>query len=203
VAAVVNGYIDADDLFAYLGLGAPPSELIDPINDAVNAASRGVDAFCGRRFYTVSSSPRVFRSVGSRVCRIDDAQTITLVEFDAGDDGTFTTDLTGPQWFTEPLNQIGPTGEAWPFTSLRFPSSVTAPTTSHGRPNVRVTAVWGWAAIPSAVRQASLILGAEAFKLREAPFGVAGFAEFGAVRVRDIPQAAKMLQPYTKVEGFA
>jgi hypothetical protein len=35
--------------------------------------------------------------------------------------------------------------------------------------------------------------------LKDAPFGVAGFGEFGAVRVRNNPRAMALLQPYRRL----
>jgi hypothetical protein len=62
--------------------------------------------------------------------------------------------------------------------------------------SLQVTAHFGWSAVPSDVKQAHLMLCAETFKMREAPLGVAGWSEFGVVRVRDVPKVAKLLYPY-------
>jgi hypothetical protein len=61
---------------------------------------------------------------------------------------------------------------------------------------VQITALWGWSAVPDPVKQATLIIAAEQWKLKDAPFGVAGFGEFGPIRVRDNPMAASLLARY-------
>ena len=43
---------------------------------------------------------------------------------------------------------------------------------------IQVTGVFGWPAVPLAVKQAALIAAADLFRLKDAPFGVAGFGEF-------------------------
>jgi hypothetical protein len=64
---------------------------------------------------------------------------------------------------------------------------------------VKVTAKWGWLAVPDAVQQATLFLANQYYKTaREAPLGVAGFGDFGAVRVRAMPQVENLLQPLRK-----
>jgi hypothetical protein len=42
------------------------------------------------------------------------------------------------------------------------------------------------------------MLAAETFKMREAPLGVAGWSDMGVIRVRDVPQVARMLYPFER-----
>jgi hypothetical protein len=66
---------------------------------------------------------------------------------------------------------------------------------------VEVTGVFGWPAVPAPVVQATMLVASELFRLRDAPFGVAGFGEFGAVRVRENPKVAALLDPYCKAQS--
>ncbi len=61
---------------------------------------------------------------------------------------------------------------------------------------LQVTARWGWTAIPTAIKVATIYLALETFKLKGAPFGVANFDQFGPIRVRDNPKVMGMLAPY-------
>ena len=63
---------------------------------------------------------------------------------------------------------------------------------------MHVTARWGWPAIPAPVKQAAFLVSAEQWKLKDAPFGVAGFGEFGAIRVRLNPMVTTLLGPYRR-----
>jgi hypothetical protein len=42
------------------------------------------------------------------------------------------------------------------------------------------------------------MLAEETFKMKDAPFGVAGFSDFGAVRVRDNPKVMSLLNRYIR-----
>jgi hypothetical protein len=61
---------------------------------------------------------------------------------------------------------------------------------------IQITGVFGWPAVPAAVKQASLISAADLFRMKDAPFGVAGFGEFGAVKITANPKVMALLQRY-------
>jgi hypothetical protein len=67
-----------------------------------------------------------------------------------------------------------------------------------GAAAVQVTAQWGWTAVPSGVKQATELAAAEIFRLKDAPFGVAGFGEAGLIRIRENPKLAMLLGPYRR-----
>ena len=48
------------------------------------------------------------------------------------------------------------------------------------------------------VRRASLMLAIDFFKLKDAPFGVAGFGDYGPMRVMENPTVAGMLRRYIR-----
>ena len=177
----------------------------DPqIGAAITSASREIDGHCRRRFYAdATATARVYRRSTEHTVAIDDAVvgTISLVETDTGQDGTWATTIAAADWLAEPLNGVGANGMAWPVTRLRSLGSIIWPNdVTSARPCVRVTARWGWAAVPEPVAQAALILAAETYKLREAPFGVAGFDQYGAVRIKSLPQVERLLSPFTLYE---
>ena len=64
------------------------------------------------------------------------------------------------------------------------------------RPTVRVTAQWGWAAVPAAIKQATKIAAAKSFAMSGSPFGYVSYQEAGVVRVRDIPEVMNLLDPF-------
>ena len=49
--AITNGYCTQNQLKAFIGIPTSDSQDDDLLDDAVNAASRQIDAFCGRQFY--------------------------------------------------------------------------------------------------------------------------------------------------------
>jgi hypothetical protein len=69
---------------------------------------------------------------------------------------------------------------------------------------VTVTGVFGWPAVPAAVKQACRLQVARVFKRADSPLGVAGFGEFGVVRVTQLdPDVKALLEPYRRHAGFA
>lgn len=84
----------------------------------------------------------------------------------------------------------GPTGNPvnggwlpfiWPYSHLN---------------RVQVITTWGWPVIPPAVAQASLMLCTDVFKSKDAPWGIAGTAETGLMRVSTSPWIVELLHDY-------
>ena len=199
----MTDYVTVSTLKAYMGLTTTTTDT--QVAAAITSASREVDGHCRRRFSADATvTARVYRRSTEHTVAIDDAivGSITLVETDTGQDGTWATTIAAADWLAEPLNGIGANGMAWPVTRLRSLGAITWPLdTTSQRPTVRVTARWGWAAVPDPVAQATLILAAETYKLREAPFGVAGFDQYGAVRIKTLPQVERLLAPFVLYES--
>jgi hypothetical protein len=50
--------------------------------------------------------------------------------------------------------------------------------------------------VPLNVKNAALVIGAQIFRMKDAVFGVAGFGEFGVVRIQSNPQVMWLLRRY-------
>lgn len=172
----------------------------------LDGAIREVEGFCGRRFVQDSEASAlgipneyVARGVVNLPAGYDiSTATGLVVKTDTGNDGTYETTWTiSTDFVLEPLNGRGRDGSTgWPYTTVVAVGSKWFPTWRHRRPVVEITAKWGWAATPSPVFDAVLLVAAESWKLKEAPLGVAGFGDFGVVRVRDNPIVARKLDPF-------
>jgi hypothetical protein len=168
--------------------------------DALNTASRDIDGYCGRRFYAdAAATARVFYPRDACFAKVDDFYTTTglVIAVDYDDDGTYETTWTAADRQMEPLNGVVDGEPGWPYWKLRAVGSYRFPTRSRRAP-IQVTAKWGWAAVPSGVKTACLILAEETFKLREAPFGIANHDQFGPMRVRNNPMAEKKVAKYRR-----
>jgi hypothetical protein len=179
-------------------IGIPGSGENARLQGAVTSASRAVDGWCGRRFnQDAAVSTRVltpFCSSGLDLPPGYDISTATgfVVETDVDGDGTYETTWTAADYTLLPLNGIGPNGESgWPYTQVevRYGSSQYFPVLGSGVPSVRLTAKWGWPAVPSAVAEAAAIIATEIWKLKDVPFG----ADVGST-----PQAEQLLVPYRR-----
>lgn len=173
-------------------------EIVDTTRDslltmALSAASRGVDKYCGRRFYAdKTATARQFRTDGAKVCApdgellfIDDLSSTTGLVVEVGDGTTFS---TVTDYLTEAPNALV---QNWPITGLRRKLAYWTTT------RVRVTGLWGWPQIPDEVSQATLLQASRLFNRRKSPEGVTGNAEWGLVHVTRVdPDVASLLQPY-------
>jgi hypothetical protein len=186
---ISHGYTDLTTIKSYLGVTVSTYDA--QLESAVNAASRTIDNYCQRRFWLD----------GSAVARSFNPRTLTLLEFDddlgdaasvivktdAGGDGTFETTWAASDYQLLPVNAASAYTEPRPWTSIRavgtktFPWLVNTWLTHMNR--VEITAKWGWPAVPDAVTQACLIKASRLFSRKDSPQGIAGFGDFGPVRV--------------------
>lgn len=172
----------------------------------MTAASREVDKDCGRFFYAdTSATAKTFSTCDEFRCDMDDqwdisSTTSLVVKSDTNGDGSYDATWTiTTDFILEPVNQARNGIRGWPWESIRAVGSRQFPVASSGQPYpVQVTAKWGWAAVPDAVVYATLLMANAMYKRGDAPFGVAGFDAFGAVRVRSDPQYLAAISPFRR-----
>jgi len=158
----------------------------DDMTQAILAASAEVDRRCDRTFGVDGTpSTRYYTPEASLIVFIDDLtnSTTPVVSVDLGLDGTFSQTLTlYTDFMFEPLNA---TADGVPFTTIRVDAQRSSAYFPLAPRTVRVTGTFGWPAVPPGVKEATAILAARFMKrVREAPFGVAGFGIDGsAVRI--------------------
>jgi hypothetical protein len=202
---VINGYCSIEDVRGQLGdKGDTLSTAL--LERAVAASSRAVDRYCGRRFWQDPAPvARLYNPIDVYNALVDDISTKVglLVKTDNMGDASYTTTLGPNDFRLEPLNadQHGPAYSWTRIVSQRpWLQSYTGPLRP---PYLQVTARWGWSAVPDEVVEATILKATALFSRKDAPFGVAGFADFGAVRItkRD-PDVVDLLAPY-QLAGFA
>lgn len=163
-----------------------------PLATVITAASRAIDHEAGRQFGSVT--PVVARTYsidcqlyldGRPAVAIDDLHSSVglVVDTDDDDTGTYSTEWTIGEDFTLWPYNASLDGKPWTHLLSRSGSSLTFPRYPN---SIRVTALWGWAAVPSVVKTACLIQSSRFFVRRDAAFGVAGSPEVGSeVRLLD------------------
>ncbi|MGE5830144.1 MAG: hypothetical protein ACM30G_17550 [Micromonosporaceae bacterium] len=192
-------YITVDQLKRYAFPNTSATATADAVEDdlladAIASVSREIDSYCGRRFYAdTTATARIYRPTTADLVKVDDFWTTTGLIIATGDNGTYPTTLTTADYTLEPLNGIVDGVAGWPYYRI---VSTNSSFTASRWPTVQVTARWGWASVPAPVAEACKILASETFKAKGAPFGVASFDQFGPIRVRDNPMAAKKLARY-------
>ncbi len=201
--AVTNGYIGLTAFREALG---DLSAGNDPQYErAIEAASRQIDRWYGGHFWQeLSPTPRLFRPDDTCTVWTGEFSTDTglVVETDDDGDGTFETVWSGSDFIPEPLVRVN----GHPFDRVvavgwrKFPTGRRHDEWRHTfgvRPRVRVTARWGWPAIPAEVEQACQILAIDHFKSKDLTGGIAGFNDFGPIRIAAFnPQARALLEPF-------
>lgn len=170
------------------------------LGEALSTASRWIEKYCGRQFNAAgSATARVYYPQSRLVATVEDISTTTglVIKTDDGNDGTYETTWASTDYQLEPLNGVVDGETGWPYYRIRAVGSYEFPCSRADElAPLQVTANWGWSAVPAAVKEACLMLAEETYKLREAPFGVAGYGQYGAIRVRMNPRATDLLGPY-------
>lgn len=189
--SVVHGYATVEQVRTELGDDA--QQLTEALLEkAINAASRAVDDWTGRRFWVDDTAvtrryPRAEVVDGSVM--VDDISTTT---------GLAVT-VDGQTWTLDTDFELGPAnadadGGAYAWWELAALSAVFP-----ACPRVTVTAKFGWSQVPVQVEEATILRSVAIFKRKESPYGVADFGEFGPVRItRKDPDVMDLLRPFQK-----
>lgn len=196
-------YVSAAEFKEYVRL-----QVDDVVDDAaaslaLSAAERSINAHCGRQFgQTVgaldAATARLFPARFGDLVYVDDVWSTSglIVETRSAANGAYTT-WSASDYQLEPLNGIQDGQSGWPYFRVRATGARRFPVDSRFA-TVRVTAKWGWSAVPDDVELATKIQAALLLKRREAPNGLLEFAGDGAsVRVSPIDgHVLRLLQPY-------
>lgn len=205
--AMGDPYVTLVELKSYMGqAGSTAND--DELTDALQSASSEINRHCNRQFNQASTATaRLFKPDSMRATKVDDFWTTAqlVVETDTSGTGNFSQLWTASDYELLPVNGIVDGEPGWPYSKLRSCGGFWFPTYS-GVPFrreyvVRVTAQWGWEAVPAPVKQACKILAQETWKLKDAPFGVAGVSGMQGgyvMRVRDNPLVSRKLAKYVR-----
>lgn len=197
-AAQTNTYLELEEAKSTLEIetGHADSDLLA----ALVSASRTVDELTSRRFYADSDANQIRYYTPYRPDRlvVDDIVTLTELASDQSGGTTFGTVWTANTHFVlEPLNAAS---EGQPWEEIRVhPNSGQLLPCGYPR-SVRVTAKFGWAAVPEPVRVATGIIATKLVKrAKDAPMGVLTFFDGSAVRMsRFDPQIDELLSDYKR-----
>jgi hypothetical protein len=201
-SALGNWYIGLEEFKDRLGITDAADDSQAQI--AIQSVTNWINIYTGRHFYRVTET-RTFQPDDIWRLPIDDVVTITAVNVDMDGDGIFEQSWTqntdyqllvgdhdynpGSVGYARPygLLQTIQTGKwlpfTWPYTHLD---------------RVQIVATWGWPAVPPAVSQAAFILAADLFKMKDAPWGVAGVSDYGVVRIQSNPWLVEMLRGFIR-----
>lgn len=190
----MTDYADLATLKESLGVTDADRDAL--LAQALSAASRSIDKACGRRFdLDATASARTYRPGGLMVS-VDGGGQALLVD-DIGDTAGLLVEVgAGGSWTALGGVETGPDNalvRGRPVTSLFYPGVWPV----GGASRVRVTARWGWPAVPEEIVQATLIQASRLYKRKDSPEGVMGSAEWGVVRLsRRDPDVWALIEHY-------
>jgi hypothetical protein len=203
--AISNGYATLTNVKAALRITDSVDDTL--LEGAIESASRLIDGYAMRNFYQSSTATRYFNTPDPLICQIDDlAGTAITVESNPASDGNWVT-WAATDYQLEPLNG-NLDGIPWAYDRLRAIEDYVFPTgnqfADEGEALVRVTGVFGWPSVPKAIEVATIIQSTRIFKRYDSPLGVAGFGDFGAVRVSRFldPDVEQLVMPYKKMRNI-
>lgn len=171
-------YITAAELKSYL-------RITDTADDAlvdlwVTTVSRNVDDYCGRQFGQVASAedryyPTFYdRPEGAWFAELDDLDDTTGLTL-ADEDGTAVTAATSTTDGYTLLPRNAPV-KGYPYTQVKLTGWSGGELTAHG--------LWGWSAVPSAVKTGMFLQAARLAARRDSPFGISGSPQMqGEIRL--------------------
>lgn len=193
-------YATVEELKSRLGITTTADDF--ELTLAVQAASRSIDEMCGRFFWQDINATRTYIPESIYRQSIDDCVSVTTLKVDRDGDGVYEETWTqGTDYALEVTPgryNTSSLGEAWPYTGFNIIGPKYIPVIWPWRhlDAIQITGTFGWPAVPLAVKQAALIVAADLFKLKDAPFGVAGISDLGIMRVQTNSQVYMLLSRY-------
>lgn len=194
-------YCPIESLKSRLGISHTQADF--ELHAACFAASRWVEQYTERTFWRTISTARTFEPNTPYHLTLPpfcDLVSAASVKTDTAMDGTYGTTITAGSYQLLPHNPSA-APEQQPYTEIEALQGAYFPCTRYNigvrRDSVQITGIWGWPKVPLAIRQATAIIAADTFKLKDAPLGVAGEGEF-TVQVGENRRALKFLDPYRR-----
>jgi hypothetical protein len=195
--AITNGYATLAEVKAALRITDTLDDAL--IEMAIESGSRAIDGYTNRNFFSSGTVSRVYAPSTSFVTEIDDLISITTLKSASDDDTGFDITFASTDFQLEPLNG-NVDGQPTPFTQVRAIGDYLF-NQFEGQATVEVTGVFGFATVPIAVRQATVIQASRIYKRLDSPLGVAGISDIGIMRVsnRLDPDVAQLVDPLRRI----
>tara|TARA_R110000868_G_scaffold76132_1_gene219211 strand:- start:802 stop:1410 length:609 start_codon:yes stop_codon:yes gene_type:complete len=200
--AITNGYCTLAEMKTALQLTDNNDDT--SLEVAVAAASRMIDDYTGRFFYQSGTSPtpaiRYYTPQDAWTLATDDIVSISEIASDDNFNRTYGTIWASDDYMVEPVNNPA---RGWPVSRVLavgayiFPFSLPQ--------SVRIKGIFGFSAVPPEINIATQLQASRLFVRRQSPFGIAGSAELGTVRLAAKLDAdvEALLRPFRKNNGLA
>jgi hypothetical protein len=188
-----------------IGIASTDTADDTPLQSVLDATDALIDLYTDRKQgFGTATETRYYNATEFEYAMVDDLVSITTLTTDDNGDGTYPTTWTaGTDYNLAPGNAAL---DGWPYTQIDV--SVTYPRNfpKNVYRGVKVVGVFGWPAVPPAVKQAALIQAGAVWSSRTSPFGVIGSADLGGILRQNRalhPEAQVLLEAYRRREGLA
>lgn len=164
----------------------------DVLAGKLNSASRSVEIWCdNRRFYLdATASARTYSTRRRVVCNREDGTERLKIDSIGADPTSIVVEVgDGTTWTTVTGFETHPDNALARLEAIEGLVSLNGDWNRNRR--ARVTARWGWPAVPTAVEEATLLQASRLFRRKDSPEGVAGSADWGVVRLPNLDPDVK------------
>lgn len=175
----------------------------DALQSVLDATDQLINNYCDTKvgFGQTASQTRYYTAPSLVFTLTDPIVSVSSLQTDDDGDGTYETTWAATDYVLMPRNA---SLDSRPYTEVDtapnepklFPLTLSA---------VKITGVFGWPSVPSAVKQAALIQAGAVWSSRTAPFGVIGSQDLGGVMRMSRalhPEAQVLLEPYRNRFGI-
>ena len=224
-----SNYCGMEELKSRLDIDPSDTSSDYEIQVAIQVVTNWINDYCGRHFNWITET-RTYAPTTVWTVDIDDLVSLpsvvanTVVMLDYEGNGVYNVPWTLGVEYQLKLGGLANTGDnynvnaggvARPYRNLQVLTGVNGDASVPGGGwlpwlwpytylnRVQITGTWGWNSVPPAVSQAALILAVDMFKSKDAPWGVAGTAETGMIRVQASPWITELLRPYINMKRKA
>lgn len=194
---ITNGYTTLIKLKSQSGLDLESVDQDYILEEVIEAVSRAIDNYCGRRFYLTSENQYYTPQDGQTLYVNDIGSTSSVsVYTDEDGDGTFEITWADTDFNLAPYNALL-NNEAYTMIETATGGSYTFPTSKR---STKIFAFFGFTA-PKPIAAACLLWSERLFKRYAAPLGTASMSALGEIRLTVNgfdPDVKAMLEPYVR-----
>ena len=198
-------YATVAELAAHLGLSdaiTASGQMVDASRNAryqlaLDTASAMVDQDTGRVF-TSSTATKTLMSSGETLLLVPDLISVTTLKVDEDGDGVFEETLTTADYELISFNE---THAGWPYQAVQRIDDVwPIPVWGGRRKLVQIAGTWGWSAVPTAIKQATILMAARQVARGNASLGVQSIPDLGGFGIRNTdPDYVALIAPYRRM----
>lgn len=197
-------YVGLEEMKGRLGIALTDTSQDYELQTSIAASAGWVNEYCGRHFNRITET-RTYQPDNIWQLNVDDIVPGSAITVNVDQDGDGVYEQAWTQG-TDYILKLGPrnynvnaSGIPRPYRQLQVVQSgkwlpFTWPYTHLDR--VQIATTWGWTFVPWQVTEANRILSADEFKMKDAPFGVAGVSDIGVVRIQSNPWLVENLRAF-------